>query len=447
MVIEHKNFDEKIREAFGDFEVMPPAHVWYGISLGMAPPAPRRVVPLLLKVAAGFAIFILSSLSFWFLAFQPSGDMHQLATMNAFQGAVSDQPETFSDAIAESQVVTASAVNTIRSSLTSAQTLVQPAIGIPSPVGFIVPPSLMASLAGEKPVLLPATLDFSQEILPLVEGSGFIAYSAKGADNSFSTFGLLIAPQYSYRHIPRSGRIGYAGIPFESLEQYLLSYNASLSFDFQLSPRVGIRTGLSYSILGQFIRDIFSFSNPENAPLFEYFGNQKFGHPQTILTSQGYIRLSEPTLFFADAESYRIITNKQFFPDGNPKNLVMRDFGISQYFTFLEVPVLAQYKVLEMQHADIRLKAGGSMNYLLSNEVFLGRKSMQKPIGETYGLRKFNFSVIGGVALNIPLNNHLNLTFEPTAQIFLMPMVRDPLMIGRALPFQYSVFTGITYGF
>lgn len=449
MVIEHKNFDEKIREAFGDFDIVPPAHVWYGISLGMAPPAPGRVAPILLRVAAGLAIFILSSLGFWFLAFQPSGDMPQLVSIDTFKVEASDLPGNFSDAIAESQVAAVSAGNIIRYSSTSAQTLVEPAINIPLQAGFIVPSSLMASLAMEDPFLLPATLDFIQEVPLLDEGSGFLAYSAKvaDADYSFFTFGLQIAPQYSYRYIPSSARVGFAGIPFQSLEQHILSYNANLSLDFQLSPRVGIRTGIGYSILGQFILDVFAFSNPENSPLFKYYGNQKFGHPQTILTSQGYIRLSEPTLFFADAQSYRVITNKQFFADGEPTNLKIRDYGISQYFTFLEVPLLAHFKVLDMQHLDILLKAGGSMNYLLDNEVFLGRKSMQKPIGETYGLRPFNFSVIGGAILNVPLNNRLKLTFEPTAQMFLMPMVRDHLVIGGALPFQYAVFTGISYGF
>jgi hypothetical protein len=441
MVIEHRNFDEKIRGAFGDFEVMPPAHVWYGISLGMASPAPRRVAPLLLKLAAGLTIFILSALSFWFLTFQPSGDVSQLAAASSVSGSVEASELVFNEVgpatLRDESLTNVSLINSSRADI----------IDIPTTIPFNAPASLLAFLSGTKPALLPPTLDFQQKILPLEESPSFLAFASKGVDFSFLTLGVHMAPQYSFRHLARPSEIDNGGIPFENLESALFSFNIGFSASAKVLPWLSIQTGLNYSTMGQFVSDIIAFSHPSNLPLFEIDPKSHFGHPQTIVTSQGNIRLSEPSLFFADAESYRVITNKQYFVDGDPKNLTMRDFGISQYFTFLEVPLIAQAKLLEMQHANIHIKAGGSMNYLLSNEVFLGRKTMQKPIGETYGLRKFNFSVIGGVALNVPLNNRLSLTFEPSAQYFLMPMVRDQLMIGRALPFQYSVFTGITYGF
>lgn len=441
MVIEHRNFDEKIRGAFGDFEVMPPAHVWYGISLGMASPAPRRVAPLLLKLAAGLTIFILSALSFWFLTFQPSGDVSQLAAASSVSGSVEASELVFNEVgpatLRDESLTNVSLINSSRADI----------IDIPTTIPFNAPASLLAFLSGTKPALLPPTLDFQQKILPLEERPSFLAFASKGVDFSFLTLGVHMAPQYSFRHLARPSEIDNGGIPFENLESALFSFNIGFSASAKVLPWLSIQTGLNYSTMGQFVSDIIAFSHPSNLPLFEIDPKSHFGHPQTIVTSQGNIRLSEPSLFFADAESYRVITNKQYFVDGDPKNLTMRDFGISQYFTFLEVPLIAQAKLLEMQHANIHIKVGGSMNYLLSNEVFLGRKTMQKPIGETYGLRKFNFSVIGGVALNVPLNNRLSLTFEPSAQYFLMPMVRDQLMIGRALPFQYSVFTGITYGF
>jgi hypothetical protein len=441
MVIEHKNFDEKIREAFGDFEVMPPAHVWYGISLGMAPPAPRRVAPLLLKVAAGLAIFILTSLSFWFLAFQPAGEFPQLAADSAVSGSV----EASELALNEPGRATPRLQGLTNGSLFNSSE--DDIFDLPPTFEFNAPSSLLAFLSGTKPALLPPTLDFQQKILPLEESPSFFAFASKGVDFSFLTLGVHMAPQYSFRHLARPSEIDNAGIPFENLESALFSFNIGLSADAKILPWLSLQTGLNYSTMGQFVSDIIAFSHPSNLPLFEIDPKSHFGHPQTIVTSQGNIRLSEPSLFFADAESYRVITNKQYFVDGDPKNLTMRDFGISQYFAFLEVPLIANVTLLEMPNADIRIKAGGSMNYLLSNEVFLGRKTMQNPIGETYGLRKFNFSVIGGIALNVPLNNRLSLTFEPSAQYFLMPMVRDQLMIGRALPFQYSVFTGLTYGF
>jgi len=441
MVIENKSFDEKIRDAFADFEARPPAHVWYGISLGMPQPAPRRFAPLLYKVAAGLALLLVSSLSFWFLTFLPYGEVPGLASENILPDAGLVTDLTFT----EGTVVTTPVVLSAETPVSAAPMADE--VTIQAPVKFSSPNSLLASLPGKQPSLQKAATNYQQETFPQEQQSSLLALESKGIDFSFLTLGVHIAPQYSFRHLAKPSEIDNGGIPFENLESPLFSFNVGFSANARIRPWLSLQTGLNYSTMGQFVNDIVAFSHPFNLPLFELDRNTNFGHPQTIITSQGNIRLSEPSLFFADVESYRVITNKQYFADGDPKNLSMRDFGISQYFTFLEVPLVAHVRVLELQHAELHVKAGGSMNYLMGNEVFLGRKTMSKPIGETYGLRKFNFSALGGFVLNVPLNKSLNLTIEPTAQMFVMPMVRDQLMIGRALPFQYSVFTGITYGF
>jgi len=442
MVIENKSFDEKIRDAFADFEARPPAHAWYGISLGIAQYVPRHTAPLVYKVAAGLAILLVSSLSFWFLTSQPYGEVPGLASENTVLPTGSLAPE-----LALAEVLTSTAPVVVLAETPGSTSSTAEKVKITAPVNFSSPASLLAFLPEKQPSLQKPALDYHQEILPQEQQPSLLAFESRGIDFSFLTLGVHIAPQYSFRHLAKPSEIDNGGIPFENLESALFSFNIGVSAKASLRPWLSLHTGVSYSTMGQFVNDIVAFSHPFNLPLFELDRNSNFGHPQTIVTSQGNIRLSEPSLFFADVESYRVITNKQYFADGDPKNLSVRDFGLSQYFSFLEIPLVAHVRVLEMQRAELHVKAGGSMNYLLGNEVFLGRRTMSKPIGETYGLRKFNFSALGGFVLNVPLNKSLNLTIEPTAQMFVMPLVRDQLMIGRALPFQYSVFTGITYGF
>lgn len=450
MVIEYKDFDQKVKDAFSGFEPKPPASVWYGIAQGMPAPAQRRLWPVLFRIAASFAILLLSSITLWFFAFNTSSDSLNLANLELVeQDAVTIEnvapdislPETQTQSI----LVSESVLPAIATEIKEEKTLfpVEPA---PS-FSLKALPALLAELPQEAPALLALSIEPNQEISLPDEDPGFLASLGERLDFSFLSLGVNIGPQYSYRQLSNPAEVNKAGIPFQSLESPLFTYYVGLSANIKVTPRFSLQTGLGYSTMGQFISDIFAFSHPANFPLFEMSSNSRFGHPQTIVTSQGNIRLSEPTLFFADAQSYRVVTNKQFFADGDPKNLVKRDFGISQYFSFIEVPIIAQYRFLEFRNVNLSLKAGGSMNYLLDNEVFLGRKTMQKPIGETYGIREYNFSVIGGMVISVPLRNGFNLTFEPTAQMYLMPMVQEQLMIGRALPFQYSLYTGITYGF
>ena len=450
MVIEYKNFDEKVKEAFNGFEAKPPASVWHGVFQGMAAPTPRRLAPVLLRIAAGFAIFLLGSISVWFLAYNPSTDSFSLATLEpAKPNAVSienispgfSEPDTKTKSLLVSE-----STLTALSIFSNEAEILYPVEPTPFP-SLKTLPALLAELPQEAPVLLAASIDINQEISSPDDGPGFIASLGKRIDITFLSLGVNVGPQYSYRQLSNPVEVSKAGIPFQTLESPLFTYYIGMSANVKISPRLSLQSGLGYSTMGQFVSDIIAFSHPANFPLFEMGSNSRFGHPQTIVTSQGNIRLSEPTLFFADAQSYRVVTNKQFFANGDPKNLTMRDFGISQYFSFIEVPILAQYRVLDLRTANLSLKAGGAMNYLIGNEVFLGRKTMQKSIGETYGVRKYNFSVIGGMVLTVPLRYGFSLTFEPTAQMYLMPMVQDQLMIGRALPFQYSLYSGITYGF
>lgn len=450
MALELNNFDEKLRSVFSDFEAKPPASVWYNIADRLPKPAfSKRMIPYLPRIAASVVFLLIGSLSLWYIQYRQVGQTNFTSRQQ-----ITVPPLNSSGSGPEVLPLEGSLQYTKKPLQTPILKEIEARVaGAPEPVlaisGGIKPiASLLARVTPHEPTLTPKlSVDFTAPPQAATLASTTFATVEKSSDFPLLAFGIQIGPQYSFRRLPELSFAGNSGIPFESLESYLISYSAGLIFDIQFSRRAGIRTGLNYSVSGQFIKDVFAFSNRENSPIFELPANQKFGHPQTIITSQGYIRLNDPSLFFSDAQSYRVLTNKQLLADGEPSNLMMRDFGISQYFSFVELPLLIYYKLFDMNQADLRLKTGGSINYLIENEVFLGKNSMQMSIGDTYGLRKFNLSVMGGVVLNIPLSNRLNLTFEPTAQIFIMPIVRNNLMIGKAIPFQYSFFSGLTYGF
>ncbi len=449
MAIELNNFDEKLKEVFSNFEAKPPASVWYSVADRLPQPAiSQRLVPILLRVAASVALLLIGSLTLWYIQFRPIAQTNLTASQQITAPVSQGSGSALDELPVEANLpyITEPLQATIIAGAAH-EYPVKPEKVPEVEVGIKPIPSLLASVNLYKPALDPKkTIDYLPP-QPVTLASTSFTTTEKSSEFPLFALGLQVGPQYSFRRLPELSFAGTAGIPFESLESHLISYSAGLIFDIQLSRRASIRTGLNYSVSGQFIKDVFAFANRENSPIFEMPANQKFGHPQTIITSQGYIRLNNPSLFFSDAQSYRVLTNKQFLADGEPANLMMRDLGISQYFSFVELPLLFYYKLFDMKHSDLRLKTGGSINYLIENEVYLGKNSMQMSIGDTYGLRKYNLSVQGGVVLNVSLSKRLNLTFEPTAQIFIMPMVRNNLMIGRAIPFQYSFFSGITYGF
>lgn len=446
MVIDYKNFDEKMRDAFDEFEVRPPAHVWYGVVAGMSAPRKKRMLPVLLRVAAAAAVLVVTSLSFWFLASQPFGKAPRELLSQAPSAGGMPQALPLEESRMEAAATPGLSPEGSASS-TKVTPVLQDRPEIPASPNLNGPQSLLASLSTRRPGLLSPDRGRDSEIPLFGQLSESLALINDGKDLSMLSLGLHFSPQYSFRHIVNPYGFSYGGIPFEKLEDPIFTYSLGLSVQARLKPWLSLQTGLNYGTMGQFVSNINAYSHPKNLPLYEVDSNIYYGHPQTIVTSLGNIRLNEPTLYFADAESYRVITNKQFIYDDVTQVLKYRDFGLSQYFTYLEVPLLARMNAGSILGVGFEVKAGGSVNYVLGNEVFLGRKSLATPIGETYGQRRFNYSALGGLAVTIPLGSHLRLNLEPTAQVFIRPMVPDQLTLGRALPFHYSVFTGITYGF
>jgi len=447
MVIEHKHFDEKIREAFSGFESRPPVNVWYGIVGGMAKPASRRLFPVLLKIAAGLALLVAVSITLWYFALRPSAQKAIMAGIDniekTFENAEiipAENIEQTSETPFSLPVEAKQTAQSINENLTAEERM--PALYHPIRITPV-----LASLSPEKPALISSSIKLSQEILTVDDQPGFFSFLSDGIDLSILSFGLQAAPQYSFRNIRNSSEASKAGIPFESLEEHYFNFGFGFYLGIDLSERFKIQTGLNYTKMGQFLKDIYSFTHPEDIPFFVADRNFIFGHPQTIITSQGSIRLSEPSLFFADAKSHRVITSKQYFPDGDPDKLQFSDFGLSQQFTFLEVPLAFQYRLYEKQGVSLHIKGGGGISYLLKNEVFVARYYHQRSIGETYGLRDFNFSAFGGAVLEIPIWRNLSFDIEPNAKIFLRSMVKEVRLVGSVLPFQYSLLTRITYGF
>ena len=131
---------------------------------------------------------------------------------------------------------------------------------------------------------------------------------------------------------------------------------------------------------------------------------------------------------------------------GDIKSLRQTNTGLTQVFQFVELPVAFRYEVVG-GFASLHVKGGLSVNYLLGNDVYAGTNIFQSSIGETYGVRKLNFAAMGGFSLDIPLAGNLRLHLEPTAQIFLNPILQEGMMMGHAYPYNYSLQTGISYGF
>lgn len=247
-----------------------------------------------------------------------------------------------------------------------------------------------------------------------------------------------MAPQYNYRYLANKSRSDFRDIPFQSLEKQLYTYSAGISAFISLSPDWQIQTGLNYNNMGQFVDGIVSYQHPEKISLYS--------NNQYVITSLGGVKIHDEFHHFEDSHSYRVIHTKQTLDETEVKHLNKTTEGITQTFSYLEVPIIFRYNISK-QSVGISIKGGVSGNYLLRKDVFLGKDIFQTPIGETYGVKQLNFSVIGGFAMNLPITSNIFLHVEPTAQLFLHPLVLDGFRLGNAVPYNFSLQTGFSYRF
>ncbi|MFO7977211.1 MAG: outer membrane beta-barrel protein [Bacteroidales bacterium] len=438
--------DNQFRERFQEYSVEPPAEAWHAIQQGIKPAAGRRLIPMWLRAAAAVAALITAGLSFWLAPRQDSKlaveARHQLPGEASLQDYIAYE----NIAVPMQERAVTIPVNHNNGILSRSHLMADDSHQAADPIG-----SALSSRLG----LL--NIPNSSELMAFRQDKEGFSFSARSFEPLIAmnqtddvypnvSLGAHVISQYNYRQTLSHGYFGASGIPFENLEEPLYTLSYGLSATIGLSEIWSIQTGVNYRNMGQYLNDIMAFSSGDGLPLFQPAGSHAFNHPQTIITSQGSIRLNEPTLYFADAQSFRVLTNKQAMANQDPQLLSHQSQGLSQFSSFLEIPLMVRARLFE-KSVGLHVKGGLSGTYLLKNAVYLGRDMNQQPIGETYGLRTVNLSAIGGLMLSVPLSGRLTLHFEPTGQIFLMPMVKDEFLTGKVLPFNFSLFSSFTYRF
>ncbi|TVR43147.1 MAG: hypothetical protein EA394_01870 [Bacteroidia bacterium] len=452
--MERHDIDTRILNELGDLRVNPPVEAWMVISEALDNRRGRRkFLPFFRKAAAAITILTLATFSIWLII---SDSRDEQVSLSGFTAPASLQTIELADVLTTGIAAGQTAEMSHLYPMTMMYTLNEdiPVFGGYSFINGLYPLSAVLSSETSPQLYQQKEPASSHTIQSQFEQSSIQAQTTESTILSYANrpaagvrLGAHFAPQYNYRVNRDHNDVFLQQIPFEALEDRILTYSFGFNAFFQLSEKWALQTGVGYTQMGQFVKDIIVYSHPGNIPLYRQGNTPGFYyHPQTIITSQGSIRFSDPHHYFADIQSYRVITNKSAIDNMEIRTLIKSDEGITQMFRFLEVPVVFRYNVISRNTA-LHLKAGLSGNYLLQNDVFTGNNIMQQSIGETYGVKQFNLAAMGGIALDISLTGNLTFHLEPTAQIFVNPLLREGVMTGRSFPYSYSLQTGISYGF
>jgi hypothetical protein len=223
-------------------------------------------------------------------------------------------------------------------------------------------------------------------------------------------------------------------------EQSVVSYSGGVALSYKLNKRLSIQTGLYYSSLGQEIDGINSYGG------FQKYDYTKGDYNFAVQTSSGTVYIDNADVFvLSTIPGERILTaytNDVFDPD--KANLEYISNTLIQNFSFLELPVLLRYKVVDKTF-DINLIGGISYNMMVNNSVYTMVDGGKFPVGKTEGLDMINLSSSLGMGLEYNFSKKLSLNLEPTFRYYLNTF-NEPA--GTTIhPYSFGVFSGISYRF
>jgi hypothetical protein len=243
--------------------------------------------------------------------------------------------------------------------------------------------------------------------------------------------GAQFAPVISYRDISISYENQQGNIinddesQFNNAEDALLSYAGGIDFNYHVSKRWSIQSGLYFSRIGQVNNDALNFKQGNNQYLL-----------YSINTSTGNISIT----FEKVPDDVRKIDS----PKDTLESVDIGNVKIIQNFDLFEIPVMVKYKVLNKRFG-INLSGGLSPAYVIKNNTYLEVENSKHDIGSSDNLNPMIVNTVFALGFNYGITQKLSINFEPTFKYSLSPINKNSQFDYH--PYYFSWYTGIRYNF
>ena len=433
------NIDLVFRNGLKQYEVLPPAEVWNNIK----PVIRKKSLPfIVLRAAAMLAVL----LSLSFIAYRLSVQLSTVPEINTIAQAPESESRSVSD---NDELPPVNAGTTVRQPVTSEafEPEIQPEI-------YIIPhndlniirsvifqPEADRISINDRTAVRPDFLVISQTRIDAVsfeenETTEIPSVPAKGEPNRW-TIAALVSPTY-YTNFYSGNR--EAATQMKSEEQPLFSYSGGVAFSYKINGRLSVQSGLYYSSFGQELSGITTFGG------FQQYDYTKGDHNFKVLTSSGIVYTNNADVYLLDNLSDNRIatmyTNDVFDPA--KANLQYMDNSLRQNFSYLELPVIMRYKLID-KTIDFNVIGGLSSNVLVNNAVYTSMDGSRQQVGKTEGLNLITFSSSLGLGMEYSFTNNLSLNLEPTFRYYLNPFSEMPGL--KIHPYSFGVFSGLSFRF
>jgi len=466
---EKKNIDQLIREKLLQTEVAPPASVWTGLEKAMAKDRKAAIVLLYRRLGyAAAAVLLIGFMGYYFTLSERS--------IESTKNNLSHQIVVDSNAVIKDDVAVAITEGTVENETAIPETVlpIQKQIDLPilakteknvnnkdeqvliasqtlleeNPFVDVLTTSLEA-IADRKPAqaielkslyeLGPSPLNMFKayaykSLIENEEMFDLLAENTSKFNKQGWSLGLAFAPtsvgRFSgfstndYGLLYADAENGMSSIANVVSEKDLPAYSGGVNLEYHISERLSFQSGIYYLKQGQRIEN---FSVLENSMSASNSSNSYFGN----------ISIENNTVLYENVQFY---DNVQISDEISYSNF---DAALRQQFELLEIPFVANYKVINRKIV-VSVLAGLNTGILVGNNVYLTNYS-KEPIGKTEELNSLIYKSVLGLSFEYPLTRKFYFSLSPTLKYQLNNFNKNAIVREELQYFEFK--TGLNYRF
>ncbi len=201
---------------------------------------------------------------------------------------------------------------------------------------------------------------------------------------------------------------------------------------YKLSKRFSLQSGITFAMSGQQTDDVYISENRRRSAVSMTIVNSSIGpviSDENTESLMNQIVKKESTILGMES-------------DGSL--LYMSGYSLIQNFTFLEVPLVVRYNLIDKKIA-LDITSGILPSVLVGNKAYLKIDNTKQNIGKTTGMNVFNTFTSVGLSTRYALTDKLNFIVEPQIKFALSGINSNPDY--SAKPYSIGIFTGALYRF
>ena len=217
------------------------------------------------------------------------------------------------------------------------------------------------------------------------------------------------------------------------------SYTGGLGLSYRITGRFTIQSGIYYSAIGQELGGMTAYSG------YQVIDNSKGDHNFEVVTANGTVYSNNPDIFLqSDNLPERVQATSNNSIDPVKANLKYVSSDIYQDLTFLEMPLILRYKLIDKK-IDLNLIGGVSYNFLVNNSVYTFDNGSRYPVGNTQMLNNVSLSSSVGMGMEYNISRSFSFNVEPTFRYYLNPINSGGTSVFH--PYSIGVLSGLSYRF